>query len=95
MQPGDRPLNDPAEGAQARPVRLATLGDRGPDAALPLSFRPSSIRFSGHPVPAEGSAFVTSGSPALLLGLYGVSLFRTFQLRPGWDAPYTPRPMVI
>lgn len=34
-QPGDRPLGDPAESAQASGVRLATLDDRRPDATLP------------------------------------------------------------
>jgi hypothetical protein len=35
VQPGDRPLDDPAEGAQAGAVRLSPLGDRGPDPAFP------------------------------------------------------------
>ncbi len=34
MQPGDCPLDNPAEGAQTGTVWLATLGDRGPGAAL-------------------------------------------------------------
>ena len=34
MQPGDRPLDDPAESAQAGAVRLSPFGDRRPDAAL-------------------------------------------------------------
>ena len=34
VQSGDRPLDHPPEGGQAGAVRLAPLGDRGPDAAL-------------------------------------------------------------
>lgn len=35
VQSGDRPLDDPPEGAQAGAMRLATLADHRPDAALP------------------------------------------------------------
>ena len=34
MQPGDCPLDDPAEGAKASAVRLTPLGDRGADPSL-------------------------------------------------------------
>jgi hypothetical protein len=35
VQPGDGAFDDPAEDAQARALRSSSLGDRGPDAALP------------------------------------------------------------
>ena len=35
VQPGDRPLDDPAESAQTGAVRLSPFGDRRLDAALP------------------------------------------------------------
>ena len=39
VEPGDGPLHDPAEGAQARAVLSAAFGDRGTDTSLQSSRR--------------------------------------------------------
>lgn len=77
MQSGDRPLGDPAEGAESRALRLATLGDRGPDAAR---WRRSRRLFAdrGYPLAPNHVAFM-----ATKVGGTGIGRAARFSWRDG------------